>query len=207
MNDDSRAVAENLDYTVSGYSASGASPTPVKSVPDIPEYLQDTYWWAYLHPKALKFFEREWMVNLILWGNMDRLTRAVIDDLDDIPFPSRDLVDDRDYKGLSHRKARPNAEMIITRGCPYRCTFCSQSIMPIKWRSRSPENVLAEWRHLVEDLGAEEIGVLDDSANIRVKRLEELGRTGSCMGSRLARAEKGRRAASHPGGDDVGSRR
>ncbi|MEZ4582516.1 MAG: cobalamin-dependent protein [Caldilineaceae bacterium] len=37
-----------------------------------------------------------------------------------------------------------------------------------------PESVLAEWRHLVEDLGAEEIGILDDSANIRVKRLEEL---------------------------------
>ncbi len=64
--------------------------------------------------------------------------------------------------------------IMTSRGCPYRCTFCSQSIMPIKWRSRSPENVLAEWRHLVEDLGAEEIGVLDDSANIRVKRLEEL---------------------------------
>ncbi len=63
---------------------------------------------------------------------------------------------------------------MTSRGCPYRCTFCSQSIMPIKWRSRSPENVLAEWRHLVEDLGAEEIGVLDDSANIRIKRLEEL---------------------------------
>jgi hypothetical protein len=34
--------------------------------------------------------------------------------------------------------------------------------------------VLAEWRHLVEDLGAQEIGVLDDSANIRIKRLEEM---------------------------------
>jgi radical SAM superfamily enzyme YgiQ (UPF0313 family) len=64
--------------------------------------------------------------------------------------------------------------IMTSRGCPYRCTFCSQSIMPIKWRSRSPENVLAEWRHLVEDFGAQEIGILDDSANIRVKRLEEL---------------------------------
>jgi anaerobic magnesium-protoporphyrin IX monomethyl ester cyclase len=34
--------------------------------------------------------------------------------------------------------------------------------------------VLAEWRHLVEDFGAQEIGILDDSANIRVKRLEEM---------------------------------
>jgi radical SAM superfamily enzyme YgiQ (UPF0313 family) len=46
--------------------------------------------------------------------------------------------------------------------------------MPVKWRARSPENVLAEWRPQVEDLGAEEIGVLDDSANIRRERLHAL---------------------------------
>jgi radical SAM superfamily enzyme YgiQ (UPF0313 family) len=46
--------------------------------------------------------------------------------------------------------------------------------MPQKWRARSPDNVLAEWRHLVEDMGAREIGVLDDSANIKVDRLGEL---------------------------------
>ena len=46
--------------------------------------------------------------------------------------------------------------------------------MPIKWRARSPGNVIAEWRHLVQDLGALEIGVLDDSANIRKNRLYTL---------------------------------
>ena len=43
--------------------------------------------------------------------------------------------------------------------------------MPIKWRARTAENVIEEWRHLVRELGAEEIGVLDDSANIRRDRL------------------------------------
>ncbi len=64
--------------------------------------------------------------------------------------------------------------IMTSRGCPYRCTFCSQSIMPIKWRARSYENVIEEWRHLVKDLGALEIGVLDDSANIRKQRLVQL---------------------------------
>lgn len=54
-----------------------------------------------------------------------------------------------------------------------RCTFCSQFIMPVKWRARSAENVLAEWQHPVRDRGAQEIGVLDDSANIHTKRLAE----------------------------------
>jgi len=43
--------------------------------------------------------------------------------------------------------------------------------MAEKWRARSPENVVAEFRHLIKDLGAEEIGILDDSANISRKRL------------------------------------
>ena len=39
----------------------------------IPRYLRDTYWWAYVHPNAVRIFERQWLVNLILWGNFARL--------------------------------------------------------------------------------------------------------------------------------------
>jgi ubiquinone/menaquinone biosynthesis C-methylase UbiE len=74
MNDDSRAIAENYTYEA-------GNPVPM-APPSIPDYLQDTYWWAYLHPKSFWFFEREWVVNLILWGNMKKLTNAVLDDLD-----------------------------------------------------------------------------------------------------------------------------
>ena len=42
----------------------------------IPEYLHNTYWWAYLHPRAVYIFERQWLVNLILWGNFARLRDA-----------------------------------------------------------------------------------------------------------------------------------
>jgi len=47
----------------------------------IPGYLAETYWWAYVHPLAVKLFEREWLVNLILWGNFGRLRDAAIDAL------------------------------------------------------------------------------------------------------------------------------
>ena len=48
--------------------------------PPIPDYLQETYWWAYLHENSFWFFERKWVVNLILWGNMKKLTQAVLDE-------------------------------------------------------------------------------------------------------------------------------
>ena len=44
----------------------------------IPTYLTDLYWWAYVHPRAVKLFERKWLVNLILWGNFDRLRDAAL---------------------------------------------------------------------------------------------------------------------------------
>jgi ubiquinone/menaquinone biosynthesis C-methylase UbiE len=81
MNEDSRAVAQNYDYPAGGYAAQESRAAAIKAAPPIPDYLQDTYWWAYLHPKALHIFEREWVVNLILWGNMRKLTQAVISDM------------------------------------------------------------------------------------------------------------------------------
>ena len=82
MNDDSRAVAENYHYEVGDQVEQAAGNVAPMTPPPIPDYLQDTYWWAYLHPKSFWFFEREWVVNLILWGNMKKLTNAVLDDLD-----------------------------------------------------------------------------------------------------------------------------
>ena len=53
------------------------------SVP-VPEYLEKTYWWAYVHPNAVRVFERQWLVNLILWGNFAKLRDAALQELGDI---------------------------------------------------------------------------------------------------------------------------
>lgn len=104
--------------------------------------------------------------------------RPAIKDLDSLPWPAYHLFKMDRYTNLQpatdHIDGSRSFSILTSRGCPYRCTFCSQSIMPVKWRARSPENVLEEWRHLVRDMGAQEIGVLDDSANIRVDRLHKL---------------------------------
>lgn len=84
MNDDSRAIAEEFTYEIVDQPAEEVAVSVVvpTAPPPIPDYLQDTYWWAYVHPKSVWVFEREWLVNLILWGNMNRLTQAVLDELD-----------------------------------------------------------------------------------------------------------------------------
>lgn len=89
MNDDLTGLAETYPYGAGDFTALDgehvSSKTPAKALPPIPDYLQDTYWWAYLHPKSFYFFEREWVVNLILWGNMKKLTQTVLDELEPRP--------------------------------------------------------------------------------------------------------------------------
>jgi ubiquinone/menaquinone biosynthesis C-methylase UbiE len=49
----------------------------------IPDYLRKYYWWTYIHPRAVKFFERQWLVSAILWGNYARLRDAALAKLGD----------------------------------------------------------------------------------------------------------------------------
>lgn len=47
----------------------------------IPNYLHDTYWWAYTNPNAVKFWERQFLVDAILWGNFNTLKKQAIHEL------------------------------------------------------------------------------------------------------------------------------
>jgi ubiquinone/menaquinone biosynthesis C-methylase UbiE len=47
----------------------------------IPEYLDRVYWWAYIHPNAVKFFERQWLADAILFGNYAKLRDAALQEL------------------------------------------------------------------------------------------------------------------------------
>ncbi|MEY4751618.1 MAG: hypothetical protein RIQ60_3832 [Pseudomonadota bacterium] len=44
--------------------------------PGVPGYLTEVYNWAYVSPRALQTFERQWLVNAILFGNY----RALLND-------------------------------------------------------------------------------------------------------------------------------
>jgi len=57
---------------------------------EVPHYLNAHYWWAYIHPAAVQLFERQWLVNLILWGNYGRLCDAVMAEMGD-SLPGRTL--------------------------------------------------------------------------------------------------------------------
>jgi radical SAM superfamily enzyme YgiQ (UPF0313 family) len=108
--------------------------------------------------------------------NADRLP---IQDLDALPWPAYSLFKLDQYTSLQPTldaagKGVRSFSIMTSRGCPYRCSYCSQSVFKYRWRGRSPDSVAAEWHHLVRELGATEIGVLDDSFNIDRKRVAAL---------------------------------
>lgn len=61
-------------------AAPSRGPLTATSLP-IPRYLTQAYWWAYVHPKAVQLFERDWLVNTILFGNYGRLREAALAEL------------------------------------------------------------------------------------------------------------------------------
>jgi hypothetical protein len=73
---DSYLVAE-YGMRIEGIAVEEFAPQHPRVAPD---YLRQNYWWAYIHPNAVRVFERQWLVNLILWGNFARLRDAALDE-------------------------------------------------------------------------------------------------------------------------------
>jgi ubiquinone/menaquinone biosynthesis C-methylase UbiE len=44
-----------------------------------PEYLRLFYWWAYEHPMAVRFWDRDFLINFILLGNYNKLGKAAME--------------------------------------------------------------------------------------------------------------------------------
>jgi ubiquinone/menaquinone biosynthesis C-methylase UbiE len=91
--------ASEADWTSTG-SRWRAAPSAA-----VPWYLARVYWWAYVDPRAITVFERQWLVNLILWGNFGRLRDAALTRLGD-QLPGRTLQVACVYGDLTKRLAQ-----------------------------------------------------------------------------------------------------
>lgn len=99
-------------------------------------------------------------------------------DLDGIPFPAWDLMKPSSFPGIpfnGYSRRFPIAPMILTRGCPHRCTFCgAASINGHRIRSRSADNVLDEIRLLTGRYGVRELQFYDSNCAHRSGSLREV---------------------------------
>lgn len=101
--------------------------------------------------------------------------RIPIKDLDSLPFPAWDLIDYKKFwtrASMSTDGIMPYMTMFTSRGCPYKCIYCHR-LFGKSFRSRSPENVVAETDLLMKN-GAKKIEVLDDIANFNPSRFDKM---------------------------------
>ena len=96
----------------------------------------------------------------------ERLVQGIpIEDLDAVPFP--------DYSIL--RTPCEAANVISSRGCPFRCTFCTTSRMFAPYRRRSIDNVMAEIR-MYKRMGFRYMNFEDDNFTADKERAKEICR-------------------------------
>ena len=113
--------------------------------------------------------EFEKVQNLSFWQDgkiKNNPEGGLIEDLDEIPmFPYELFSNPRYDMGF----------ITSSRGCPYKCSYCSQRLMTgLTFRYRSPERIVAELRILIEKYGRDHIVFYDDNFSFKKKRVIEV---------------------------------
>ncbi len=110
--------------------------------------------------------------------------RASSVDMDKLPYPAYHLLPLRKYRPHPpHVLATPFAAMVTSRGCPYRCAYCSKPVFGSKFRAQSPARVTDEIVYLKDRFGVKEIAFYDDSFTLDKERVQ--GITEKLIGSRI----------------------
>lgn len=74
--------------------------------------------------------------------------RPFIENLDELPFPARHLIDNNIYRRPDNNKVQ--AVIKVSRGCPHHCFFClATPTSGRKVRMRTPDNIIAEIRECI----------------------------------------------------------
>lgn len=100
--------------------------------------------------------------------------RPRIQNLDELPLPARDLVDNAKYHLVTF-PGRPTALVLTSRGCPFNCTYCATHLFYKRRRTvRSAESVVSEIEHIVNTYGITNMFFADDTFNIDESRVVAL---------------------------------
>lgn len=87
--------------------------------------------------------------------------RGLIKDVSKIPFPAYELIEwFKMYPGY------PLFPLMSSRGCPFRCIFCSNPVWGKTYRRRSLDNIISEIQFLIHNYNASYFDFHEDTFNL-----------------------------------------
>ena len=90
-------------------------------------------------------------------------------DIDSLPQPARHLLKMDKYKIGTLEGKKKFTSIMTTRGCPFKCIFCSTKVFGSDVRRRSPEKVVEEMKYCIDNYGTEHFMILDDTFTLSKK--------------------------------------
>lgn len=94
--------------------------------------------------------------------------KVIVENLDLISVPAFDLTRGKDYGYIYGIKLKNFYPVITTRGCPFKCTFCT--FQNVKYRERSVEHVIREIKQRLQE-GARYLVFCDDNFLLNRQRV------------------------------------
>jgi len=100
------------------------------------------------------------------------LEAVLLRDVDNLPFPEYEL-----FPEVIREALETSYPLVTSRGCSYKCTFCSvPKISGKRLRRQHPDNVLRELVRARERYGSQGFEVIDDLFNLDMKRCKTICR-------------------------------
>ncbi len=131
-------------------------------------------------------FDAKWLKDVkgIVYKDKEKIIvnelRPLIQNIDTIPYPARDLFKMEEFylkprRIYSSVKLARGTHMFTSRGCPFNCVFCSSAqFWRRKTRLHSADYVLGELKELVEKYKVEGLYITDDLFAMDKNRLKEI---------------------------------
>jgi len=96
--------------------------------------------------------------------------RPLIENLDELPPPARHLLPLSKYRAID-----APCTVITSRGCPYRCIFCSgPRLFGRRVRFRDPKLVVDEMENIHKGLGFQRLNIVDDTFTLNHRHAQAI---------------------------------